>query len=433
MFRLYYWIVCIFLLTAIQAFGFIDRLVYGEWLGKSGDKITQSLNLLLIVTSSALFVHGYRRRREIGVGGVLALATTAFLFLSAFWSFEPLTTEREAVLYLFVVVGAIGIDATLDADEFMDLLALACFLSAVASLILLAVSPGDAFGSGSTELRGVFAHKNLLGEVMATGALASLHGIRVGGRRRIPNILMLLVFACMAFASKSATSWLCIFVFCCVDGVITLYQKRGAAQLFGICLTFVLVPILLFVVFDPDPILEMIGKDPTLTGRTEIWGYVIDDIWIKPLLGWGYFAFWSVANPAAMEIGKAEQWFVPEAHNGLLEMLLGIGIVGTGVFILLLVRNLVLAFRCLRTSAKAIAISTLLSCVGILVVGVSETVLLAPTQSSTSVFFITGLFCERAARSKRRRYAASRPLTNRTRPRAQAAALTPDAARAFGP
>ncbi len=65
----------------------------------------------------------------------------------------------------------------------------------------------------------------------------------------------------------------------------------------------------------------MIGKDPTLTGRTDIWGYVIPYIYQRPLLGWGYVAFWSTTNPAAMVIAEELHWFAPQAHNGLLEML----------------------------------------------------------------------------------------------------------------
>jgi exopolysaccharide production protein ExoQ len=403
--RGYYWISGFFLLAAMQAFGFIDRLVYGEWVGKPGDKITQSLNLLLILASLALFARRFRGKGSIGIGGILAIAAAAFLLLTAFWSFDPSSTVREAVVYLFVVLGAMGIAGNLSADEYMDLLSLTCFLSAIASLVLLVVSPSIALSVDSTDFQGIFAHKNFLGQVMVTGALASLHAMRAGRGWRPRHIFMLFVFAGMALASKSATSWLTIFAFCCVDAMIAVCRRGGVALLLGIFFAIVFVPMLIFVAADPDPVLEIIGKDPSLTGRTEIWAFAINEISLKPLLGWGYFAFWSVNNPAAMAFSDVEQWFVPQAHNGLLEMLLNIGAVGTAIFVLLLVRNVVLAFRCLGTPAKALAISTLLCCAGIMLVGVSEAVLLVPTQPSTSVFFITGLMCEQALRSARgRRY-----------------------------
>jgi O-antigen ligase len=408
--RWYYWVSGFFVLDAMQAFGVVDTLFYPPWDGKPGDKITQTLNVLMILTSLVLFGRSYRTRRGVCVGGVLALAAIAFLFLTSLWSMDPGTTVREAVLYLFVIVGAIGIAGTLDADEYMDLLGLTCFLSAVASLALLAVSPSTAFLASGVDFQGIFVHKNVLGQVMVTGALASLHAIRVGGRRRARKIFMLFVFAGIAFASHSTTSLLTIIAFCCVDGIIALCRRGGAAQVLGVFFAIALAPILVVAVADPDPMLEMIGKDPTLTGRTEIWEFVINSISLKPLLGWGYFAFWLRDNPAAVQIANVMGFFVPEAHNGLLEMLVHIGVVGTAIFIFLFVRNVVLAFRCLRTSAKELAISTLMCCAGILLVGITETVLLAPTQSSTSVFFITGLLCEQAVRAAKRQQIRIGPM-----------------------
>ena len=112
-------------------------------------------------------------------------------------------------------------------------------------------------------------------------------------------------------------------------------------------------------------------------------------------------AFWSVNNPAAIAIGELLHWFSPQAHNGLLEMLLNVGLVGTFFFIFLWARTVWLSLRCIQTSEKALAISCLFSCAGIILVGISETVLLVPFEASTSVFFITGLLCERTMRAAR--------------------------------
>jgi exopolysaccharide production protein ExoQ len=397
----HYWISGFFLLDSMMAFHFIDRLVYGNWLGKGGDKITQGLNLLLNLASLALFSYSYRKHRR-GSGGGLALGTIAFLFITSLWSTDPASTMKESIVYLFIVLGAIGLAGSLSADELMDLLSLTCLLSAVASIVLLVVSPADALMPDAPEVQGIFSHKNYLGQVMAMGALASLYRIRTGGRRRLFGLFELVVFSGMAVASTSATSCLTIVIFCCGEAIIGLCQLRGAGKALGVFAAITLMPILIVVVAYPDPILEMMGKDPTLTGRTEIWGYVIDNILRKPMLGWGYFGFWLPGNPAAMEIANKVKWFVPQAHNGLLELLLNVGVVGTSIFILLFSRTVVFAFRCLRTPRNGLAISTLMLCTGILVVGVSENVLLAPTQSSTVIFFVTTLMCEHAVRATRR-------------------------------
>jgi exopolysaccharide production protein ExoQ len=421
MFRLYCWMTGIFLLTTIQAFDIIDRLVYGEWLGKPGDKITQSLNLLFIVTSLLLFVTGFRRIRNIRISAVLALGLASFLLCSAVWSISPQASLRQGILYLCVIVGAIGIVGTLEANEFMDVLASVCCLAAVASLVLLVVFPTYAFG-GEIGFRGIFAQKNVLGEAMAIGALASLHGLRVANRRRFRNVFILIVVTVVALKSESATSCLTIFAFFGIDAVIALIKKGGASRFLATGGIVLLLPVVLFAAASPESVLEVIGKDPTLTGRTDIWGYVIPDIYQRPWLGWGYVAFWSPDNPAAMEIADALHWFAPQAHNGILEMLLNVGLTGTALFIFYWARNVRLALRSLRTSEQAMAISCLLSCIGIILVGISETVLVDPFEASTSVFFITGFFCEKAIRLRRRRLTAASDFRNRPAVRAQATA-----------
>ncbi|MGH6992379.1 MAG: O-antigen ligase family protein, partial [Caulobacteraceae bacterium] len=79
----------------------------------------------------------------------------------------------------------------------------------------------------------------------------------------------------------------------------------------------------------PDHFYRAIGKDPTLTGRTDIW--VIVGHWIAkaPWLGYGYGGFWSRTSPPAQYIRDELGWLVPNAHNGWLDLLLQLGIVGT--------------------------------------------------------------------------------------------------------
>ena len=44
-----------YMVLPTQVLSFVDRIMYGEWPGKPGDKITQLLNLLAIASSIFLF------------------------------------------------------------------------------------------------------------------------------------------------------------------------------------------------------------------------------------------------------------------------------------------------------------------------------------------------------------------------------------------
>jgi hypothetical protein len=91
----------------------------GNWDGKQGDLTTQTLNLLMIAASLMLFGNScHRRKMGFAAGSVLAFSAVGFLCLSALWSLTPEMALRDGVVYLFVIIGVIGIARTMDADEF---------------------------------------------------------------------------------------------------------------------------------------------------------------------------------------------------------------------------------------------------------------------------------------------------------------------------
>jgi len=160
------------------------------------------------------------------MGAILALGAAGILLCSAVWSIDPLSSARTAISYVFIIVGAIGVAANFKSDEYMDLLALMCFLSGIASLVLFVVSPALVVSEGG-DFIGIFSQKNVLGEAMTMGALASLHGIRAGKRRRLRNAVFLVLITIVALKSACATSCLTIFVFCGTGAMIALIQKGG--------------------------------------------------------------------------------------------------------------------------------------------------------------------------------------------------------------
>ena len=144
--RWYYWVSGFFLLDTVEAFGFIDQMLYGNWNGKGGDHITQALNCAVDCGKlDAAWRQPPSQQEGFATGSVLALSAVGFLCLSALWSLDPKTTFRVAIVYLCVILGAIGIARTMDADEYMHLLSWCCFLSAIASIFLTIASPRVAF------------------------------------------------------------------------------------------------------------------------------------------------------------------------------------------------------------------------------------------------------------------------------------------------
>ena len=403
--RWYYLAAGFFIFQAAQTFNFIDGLIYGAAITKS--TFVQSLNSLQVLVSIFLFWVGYSKSKKLTVGGTLLIAVVAFLFVSVLWSVDPETSLRRSCAYLVFVLGVIGISNILSCDEYMQMIRRLVLISAIASLVLLVFSPASALMPDGA-MRGVFAHKNIFGQVMAAGVLASLHGMRVGGGHRWSWAAMILLFIGLALASRSVTSQLIIFAFCAAETFVMVSQRSVVAKIIIIIIS---IPVAGIFVLSPDVILNVLGKDSTLTGRTDLWEYVDISISQRPLLGWGFGAFWSPINPAADEISRNLGWTVPEAHNGWRELLLQVGGLGTSLFSIILIRNVWIAIRCLSTPAKDLGRSLLLCCGGILLVAVSEEVLVDPSQISVGMLYVMGLTGERTLRAiaQRQRFRPSTP------------------------
>jgi O-antigen ligase len=78
---------------------------------------------------------------------------------------------------------------------------------------------------------------------------------------------------------------------------------------------------------------SLLGRDQTLTGRSEVWARLIPFAMQKPFLGHGYSSFWTDEFRETIEA---------TAHNGYLDMILNTGIVGIifwSIFLIASCRN----------------------------------------------------------------------------------------------
>jgi O-antigen ligase len=85
-------------------------------------------------------------------------------------------------------------------------------------------------------------------------------------------------------------------------------------------------------------VLSLLGRDCTITSRTEIWGLVWSAAMERPWIGYGFGAFWAgeseLGNAIRAKLGWQET--ITEAHNAWLDIWLSIGAAGVGLAILTL-------------------------------------------------------------------------------------------------
>jgi O-antigen ligase len=205
--------------------------------------------------------------------------------------------------------------------------------------------------TGLPEYVGAATSKNTLGATcMLSGIFFFWDTITRWAERRETRtkriILLNVVFFMMSFyllrLSNSATSLACLFLGC---GVILAYHvwRQRPAFIKTLIPVFLFSYVILAYGFGlNDFVARTLGRDPSLTGRTQIWKslLIFDTHWV---LGTGYDTFW---------LGERlyQVWslvgFITQAHNGYLEFYLTFGIVG----IFILVGILITSYRTICSS-----------------------------------------------------------------------------------
>ena len=103
--------------------------------------------------------------------------------------------------------------------------------------------------------------------------------------------------------------------------------------------TYMLTALILFVTADlafgiSGLVLKALGRDPTFTGRTEIWSQVLA-FHTNPIFGTGFESFW--LGERLQQMGEGKVFRIVQAHNGYLEIYLNLGLIGLFIIIGLII------------------------------------------------------------------------------------------------
>ena len=250
-------------------------------------------------------------------------------FASKWWSIDPGVTQRRVIAMAISSAFAIYLGVAFTGRHLPRMLMLASLIMGLGSLVMVFVNP--AIGVHQMEnaglWRGLWYEKNQMGLVMSAGAVAAAACLASDDRRRLLPAITLGVTTLLVLATQSKTSLLCLMLG--VGAVGGLWaMKRGGAAFSIVALWFgVVLSAGAAYVFITDPaiVLEALGKDPSLTGRTDIWEALMREVAERPWTGFGYQAFWGKDSVPAAFIRAETQWPVPSAHNGWIDLLIQLG------------------------------------------------------------------------------------------------------------
>jgi len=271
------------------------------------------------------------------------LALLAIAGLSTLWSIDSGATLRRSVWLALTMGFGFYLAWRYTWRDLVEVLAGAFVVLVVGSLVLGAAAP--SIGRMSFEHPGAWAglwtHKNTLGGIMALGVAIGAAAALVAPARRALWIATALGAFALVLLSTSKTALIASMLGLGVMAFAALL-RGGPVHAIAASAAMLVVAIIGagIVLLAPELLVAALGRDLTLTGRTDIWEASARFVEAQPWLGYGYYAFWLPENGPAYWVREAVQWQVASAHSSWLELALGLGRLGVAVFALQLALTL---------------------------------------------------------------------------------------------
>lgn len=327
-------------------------LIYSKLWGVSGrsggNALFQLVSISIYGWALVKLLTVYRYKAIAIVSRSLPLFVLIVLcIVSTLWSVEPFTTFRRSMALFLTYCFCLYLVARYDARELLFIAFLVCVFIAFFGSIAVVIPGWGIDGLNytySNAVRGLAGHKNDFGRYMAIGILLCWYLFYSREISRILFIGVTFIFSILLLLSESKTplAVLVLVIFLSplanmyVMGKFNIRDMKHYSVKFRILVFAVVTPIIIsLILYMLSYILEILGKDVTLTGRTYIWEYALDfgerhkwlgsgyrSFWVD---GWGTYTFWGTDRT------------IRNGHSGFIDVYLEMGYLGFAAFVFFIV------------------------------------------------------------------------------------------------
>jgi len=351
------------------------------WLGTGGDSSLEGSPVdAAFYLGMLIAVYWTLARRRVNWSSVFRDNKALFAFygyflLSVLWAEHPVSSLKRLVKDFGNVAIALVILTDADPRQAIKIVFIECaYVLIPASWLVIRYVPdiGRHYNmhSGELEAIGVTAQKNYLGALILICGLVVIYDMvetwrnKEAPMRRMKlgvQAVVMLLGAQMLRLSDSKTSIVCLTLgaILFVGAGLAVMRRWVKVAANGILVGFVIFAALGQSSDIKAKLLDAIGRDPTMTGRTEVWQALLD-LHTNPVIGTGYCSIWDSHYRDLLP-----NWVAFSAHNGYLETYLDGGWIAVALLIVMLftaysrrLRDLDLSdrFTCLRLTAVLITI-----------------------------------------------------------------------------
>ncbi len=254
-------------------------------------------------------------------------------FVSVLWSGDPGLTFRRSSEYLILCIGAAAAGRILGLRGVVWLGFLGStgylLMGFVAEVVLGTFRPLSVdYRFYGTLYPNEQAWNCILLLITGSALLTQIRGFW-----RIPYFMAMTVGGVCLFLTKSRTSLVCGAL------ALTFYWagRTSVKQKLALVLAGTLLVGVLFAATLVDSgigprsdRLLLAGRDAdtyeNFSGRIPLWKLCMEYVRARPLAGYGFDSFWTPDH--IRTVSAQEGWAVPAAHNGFIDLMLGVGVIG---------------------------------------------------------------------------------------------------------
>ncbi len=307
------------------------------------------VNLFLL---AAFVFAGHRQIWDTLKENKLIIASLVLAVCSSMWSASPQITLQMCVEVGLCTLLACYLTTRYTTERFMEFLIFMGVASAVLSILFAVALPsyGIFQGYAGGAWQGICPSKNALGISMAY-LLSPVFFTTSYSRNRRMLYAALILF--LIYKSQSRGAWIdtaAMIAFVISLGLIRRARAREAALLLLIFATAGVALVALGIHFWPMLATKM-GKDASMTGRTDIYHEVWLSILKQPLFGYGFGGFWFPGSLESQRVGLALGWpNIGYSENGILELALQTGFTGVALVLAMIGKAVVQGTQLVRSN-----------------------------------------------------------------------------------
>lgn len=384
----YLFLICILFLSVRGTFSFLTNSnnevagTYGDLNASGADSTVHSIEYAIVYGLFALCIASrFHQVLNQSIRNWMMFLLPLLALASATWSQVP---SRSVIFFIFTLLNtlfAVYLSKRFDPEQQLELFTIVGIAICFLSLLTVAVLPNAGIdhkglgGDYGAAWQGIFPHKNISAVVLVYFVATVLTYKRGVRNFRAARAFILAVMLLLIVMSKSRTGWIVTALTMGFIWMIRRVQRLGKIEKI---FAFIVIPIVatvlgIFVYANLQDILPMLGKNATLTNRIPIWNASIASALKRPMLGFGYSAFWigfkgEQVNTAMM----ANDPGLMNAENGILQLWLELGFVGVAMMVGLLIRTCRNGWLCITRGGRDTATEWYLALLFITVLSVGD-------------------------------------------------------------